>query len=113
MEAVEVIKNGILAQNSSIAVVVNTLRLIESSTTVTVSVMHTGGTISVTLKWSPDGKNFITQAAAAVGDVTNITSGNIAWDNFVLPGLAQAVEITVTEENVAAITDLDITLLCL
>ena len=103
---------GSIAQNTGKAHLVDVTQKINSSLTVTVVCMHTGGTISITLKWSPDGKNFITQAAATTGDVANITTGNIAWDNFVLPGIPQILEITVTEENAAACTDYDLALLC-
>lgn len=112
MKVVNVIKNGTLSQNTSIACLVDTTQLIQNSQTITVACMQIGGTISITLSWSPDGKNFVAQAAAATGDVANITSGNLAWDNFVLPGLAQTVLITVTEENVGAITQLDLDLIC-
>lgn len=106
-----VIKNKTIAQAGTILAHVNVTRLISSSLTLTVACSHTGGTITITLKWSPDGVNFITQAAAAVGDVSAIASGNLAWDNFVLPGIPQVVEITITEDNVAAVTDLDLVIL--
>lgn len=111
VKAVNVVKNGTIVQNTAFVCYLDVTQIIQSSLTITVCVQHTGGTISVTLKWSPDGKSFVTQAAAAVGDVANITTGNVAWDNFVLPGIPQTVEITVTEENAAACTDLDITVL--
>lgn len=114
MKVVNVIKNGTLVQAGVSVSTVNTTRLIEVSNTITVCAQHIGGTITITLKWSPNGKDFITQAAAAAvgSDVSAVTTGVLAWDNFILPALAQAVEITVTENNAAPITNLDLDLLC-
>ena len=70
----------------------------------------TGGSITITATWSISGKTQVAQAFLdGAGDVSAIVEGTgTCWDVLLLPVKPGSITITVTEDDIATITGLDL-----
>ena len=121
MKLIQPYNDATIAQNSSITTVVNLgqydLAYVYDDTNagiilpITVQMNHTGGTITLTANWSLNGKNWVAQAFAGIGDVAGILAATgTGWDNLFVPAVASQLQIVCTEDNAAACTQFDLTI---